>query len=157
MTAQRSGSGPHPRPHQRGTAILLVAVGVAIVAMLGLMALDAAVRFAAIREAADAATSMANDAAAAFDDAAFYADGRTDRYRPTDTRDVTAEALSGHRFRYFEPTSTDADIEREGDLFVVRVELTGRVGLPFAGSIPGLADHVDVGVTGRAVLREGSP
>lgn len=152
----RQGGAGHHGPEQ-GSAVLLVAVVVLVVTLMGLVALDAAVRFAAVREAADAATSAANDAAAAFEDDEYYATGATDRYRAVDLDSVVAEALDRTGLEPLELTSSRTRIEEVDGRAVVRVDVVGRVPLPFAGALPGLADHADVEVTGRAVLREGTP
>lgn len=153
--SDRRGAGRTAR--EGGTAVLLVAVVVLVVTLMGLVALDAAVRFAAVREAADAATSAANDAATAFEDDEYYATGGTDRYRTADLDSVVAAALDRTGLEPLELTSSRTRIEQVAGRTVVRVDLVGRVPLPFAGALPGLADHADVEVTGRAVLREGTP
>jgi hypothetical protein len=152
--SRRRGAG---RRQEQGTAVLLVAVVVLVVTLMGLVALDAAVRFAAVREAADAATSAANDAVAAFEDDEYYATGATDRYRAADLASVVAAALDRTGLEPFELASSRTRIEQVAGRTVVLVDLVGRVPLPFAGALPGLADHADVEVTGRAVLREGTP
>jgi hypothetical protein len=128
-----------------------------VVFLLGFVAIDAAIRFAAIREAADAAAGAANDAAVAFEPGDFYDLGETGSYGRDRLDGMLAAALRGREFRHFELTSTATRVERDGDAVIVRVDLGGRVALPFARVVPGLDDHVDVEVWGKATLVEERP
>jgi hypothetical protein len=129
-----------------GNTLLLMPVGVLIMLLLGAIAVDFAIIYMAQREVANLAAGLANDAAGAVDEEAFFTEGvyRIDRTRgnrvgwqvvvsrPDDTVVVGCPSV----------TLEAADI--------VRVSCVGTVPLIFAPAVPGLASPYTVRSTSTA-------
>lgn len=125
--------GAHPRQCQRGTALLLIPVGVLVVTLLGSITVDSAAAFLATREAESVASSLANDLASlALDEAALRRHGvyRLDPsrmpYLSSWSRRTAEDRLSG----VFDPDS---------------IEVTARAAAP-------TAVHVTVSGSARRII-----
>jgi Flp pilus assembly protein TadG len=125
-----------------GNVLLLFPAAVLVLVILGALAVDFSIVYLGEREAADLAAALANDAASALDESAFYGEA-----------DPTAEAefrLDEDRAAALIAARVDAR-EREGDGFTVvgqptlsldgatrlRVTVTAEVPLVFSRALPG--------------------
>lgn len=118
---------------ERGSALMLMPAAVLVVVILAAIATDAAVVLLAERQLADLADSLANDAAAATDERAFYEDGRV--------------VVDGPRARAFvagaAPRRLDDELRLTGVATslprpdTVRVAVTATVELIFSPAVPG--------------------
>lgn len=142
---------------ERGTALLLVPVGVLIVTLLGSITVDSAVAFVAQREAASAASSLANDLVTlAVDERALRHQGlyRLDPSRVRNLQAWAQRAASDRLSAVFEPGSVSVTVSAAGPA-AVRVSVSGsaRRIIGLIGGVRGTATRrVEAEATGRIHL-----
>lgn len=142
---------------ERGTALLLVPVGVLIVALLASITIDSAAAFVAQREASAAASSLANDLATlAVDESALRRRGvyRLDPSRLRELRGWAQRTASDRLSAVFEPGSVSVTVSVSGTA-AVRVSVSGsaRRIIGLIGSVDGAATrHIEARATGRVQL-----
>lgn len=140
------------RHDEAGNTLLLVPVGVLILLILGAIAVDFAVVYTAQREVAHTSAGLANDAAGAIDETAFFDDGShlIDLAR---ARGIVAQVVANRpedTFRVRCPGVSAPAPDR------VEVACTGEVDLIFSPAIPGTAGSVTVRASSTA-RAAGSP
>ncbi|WP_419945836.1 hypothetical protein [Candidatus Poriferisodalis sp.] len=124
---QYESSTSRGRECERGTALLLVPVGVLIVALLASITVDSAAVFVAQREAASAASSLANDLLTlAIDEAALRRHGvyRLDPSRLRHLLGWAQRTASDRLSSVFEPGSISVAVSASGPA-AVRVSVSG--------------------------------
>lgn len=116
-----------------GSTLLLMPVGVLILLVLGAIAVDFAVVYTAQREVANLTAGLANDAAGAVDEEAFFTAGeyRIDRGRATQVVQQVVGSRPDDTLRVTCPTVV---LERAD---VVRVACVGTIDLVFSRALPG--------------------
>lgn len=143
---------PARRRHaEDGNTLLLMPVGVLILLVLGGIAVDFAVVYAAQREVANVSAGAANDAAGAVDEAAFFETGqyRIDRGRAAGVVQQVIGARTDDGISITCPTvALDAP-----DL--IRVGCVGTVDLIFAPALPNTSSSFTVRATSTARAAEG--
>lgn len=135
----------HPIKAERASVLMLMPAAVLIMIILGALAVDRAVIFAAQRELVSTAQAAANDAAGLSVD--------IDQLRTGGNIEVDAESIGdavGLATRAVEP-GTRVSWELQGAVVVVRLERD--VHLIFAQGIPGAAGTQTVMAVGTAELR----
>ena len=142
---------------ERGTSLLLVPVGVLIVTLLASITVDSAAAFVAQREAASAASSLANDLVTlAVDENALRHRGvyRLDPSRLGQLR-AWAQRTASHRVSaVFEPGSVSVTVSPAGPA-AVRVSVSGsaRRIIGLIGGVQGTATRrIEAEATGRVQL-----
>lgn len=142
---------------ERGTALLLVPVGVLIVALLASITIDSAAAFVAQREAAAAASSLANDLLTlGVDEAALRRHG-VYRLEPSHLRRLQPwvhRTASDRLSAVFEPGSISVTVSSGGPASV-RVSVSGsaRRIIGLVGNVNGAkARHIEAQATGRIRL-----
>lgn len=138
--------GRRRRRHgEDGNTLLLVPVGVLVLLVLGAIAVDFAIVFMAEREVANLSAGIANDAAGALDDAAFFEQGEV-VIDPARAEAIVADVIALRPQDTVEadcaPTAVAAD--------EIEVTCQGRVPLIFAPALPGGLGTFDVEATSRA-------
>jgi hypothetical protein len=126
-------------------------VGVLILLVLGSIAVDFAVMYAAQREVANLTAGLANDAASAVDETSFF-DGGAYRIDEARAREIVARVVAARPDDTIEVACPTVALE-ETD--VVRVACTGSVELVFAPALPGLDGPVTVRANSTARAAEG--
>jgi hypothetical protein len=136
--------------------VLLVPIAVLCLLTLAGIAIDGAIVFAGMREAADAAAAAANDAAATFDEGDFYRDGTIDAYAADDAGAQAQRALNARSFTLLKGArvATSFPSNSAGNP-TVRMQVSGTVDTWFFKIVPGLKNTYAVSVSGVAELREG--
>lgn len=120
-----------------GSALLLMPAAVLIVVILGSLAVDSAIVFAAQRQLADAASSAANDAVTAgLADAPFYACGQLD-LDPQRVRSVVVESLAARSADIVEAVETVTVGRGPNGEPTVAVAVRGSVTPLLAPALPG--------------------
>lgn len=135
----------HRRNAERASVLMLMPAAVLIMIILGALAVDRAVIFAAQRDLVSTAQAAANDAAGLSVD--------IDRLRVEGKIEVDSKAIAdavGLATGAVEP-GTSVSWELQGDVVVVRLERD--VPLIFAQGIPGAAGTQTVMAVGTAELR----
>jgi len=149
-----------------GSVLLLMPAAVLIVVVLGAIAVDAAVVYLGERQAADLATSVANDAAALVDEAGLYQRDQVclshaellayaqRRYAAASHDGFAVQLGSDPGDPAAAPASTldvvDPCVDAGGDP-TIEARVYARVPLIFSRGLPG-PDHVVVGATTRVRL-----
>ena len=157
MTVQRDTATAISSSCERGTALLLVPVGVLIVTLLASITVDSAAAFVAQREAASAASSLANDLVTlAVDESALRRQGvyRLDPSRLRHLRSWAQRAAADRVSAVFEPGSIAVTVSPAGPASV-RVAVTGsaRRIIGLIGSVRGAATRrIEAEATGRVHL-----
>ena len=142
---------------ERGTALLLVPVGVLIVALLASITIDSAVAFVAQREAAATASSLANDLLTlAVDEAALRRHGvyRLDPSRLQHLRGWAERNTSDRLSAVLAPGSISVTVSASGPA-AVRVSVSGsaRRIIGLIGNVGGARTrHIEAQATGRVHL-----
>ena len=142
---------------ERGTALLLVPVGVLIVTLLASITVDSAAAFVAQREAASAASSLANDLVTlAVDESALRLHGmyRLDPSRLRQLRAWAQRTASDRVSAVFEPGSISVTVSSAGPA-AVRVSVSGsaRRIIGLIGGVRGAATRrIEAEATGRVQL-----
>jgi hypothetical protein len=116
-----------------GNALLLMPVGVLILLILGAIAVDFAVIYTAQREVANLTAGLANDAAGAVDEDAFFTTGdfRIDRGRAQRVVRQVVATRPDDTLRVSCPTV----VLEQAD--VIRVGCVGTIDLVFSQALPG--------------------
>lgn len=129
-----------------GNTLLLMPVGVLIMLLLGAIAVDFAIIYMAQREVANLAAGLANDAAGAVDEQAFFTEGvyRIDRDR---AGRLVAQVVASRPDDTVVVRCPSVVLEAAD---VVRVSCVGTVPLIFAPALPGLASPYTVRSTSTA-------
>ena len=112
---------------ERGSALLLVPVGVLIVALLASITVDSTAAFLAQREAQAAASSLANDLVSlAFDESSLRLHGsyRIDASRLRQLRHLSQRLAEERLSAVFEPGSVSVTLSAAGPA-AVRVSVSG--------------------------------
>jgi Flp pilus assembly protein TadG len=153
--ARRKQREQREHRRQRGSATLLVPVAVVCLLTLAGIAIDAAIVFAGVREAADAAAAAANDAAARFSEGGYYEAGTVDTYAASELQAQAANALNSRSFALLKNPEVTAQIatSSSGNLSV-HTEVSGTVNTFFFKIVPGVRDSYSISVDGDAELRE---
>lgn len=142
---------------ERGTALLLVPVGVLIVTLLASITVDSAAAFVAQREATSAASSIANDLVTlAVDESVLRSQGlyRLDPSRLRHLRAWAQRTISDRVSAVFEPGSITVTVSQAGPA-AVRVSVSGsaRRIIGLIGSVQGSATRrIEAETTGRIRL-----
>lgn len=122
------------RPHETGSVLMLVPVGILVLLVLAAIAVDAAIVHAAQRTLANQAAAVAGDIAnAAVDDEALYGDGRIVLDDDLAAAHARLAFAPQHRPGGFERWS--ADVATDGRR--VTVAATAEVRYLFSPAIPG--------------------
>lgn len=154
---RRDAEATHSSSCERGTALLLVPVGVLIVTLLASITVDSAAAFVAQREAASAASSLANDLVTlAVDERALRRGGvyRLDPSRLRHLRSWAQRTAADRVSSVFEPGSISVTVSSAGPA-AVRVSVSGsaRRIIGLIGSVQGTATRrVEAEATGRVHL-----
>ncbi len=154
---QRQAEAAVSRSCERGTALLLVPVGVLIVTLLASITIDSAAAFVAQREAASAASSLANDLVTlAVDESALRRQGvyRLDPSRLRHLRAWAQRTTSDRVSAVFEPGSITVTVSQAGPAAVhVSVSGSARRIIGLIGSVQGSATRrIEAETTGRIRL-----
>jgi hypothetical protein len=139
---------------ERGSSMLLVPIAVLGLMTLAGIAVDSAMVFAGMREAADAAAAAANDAAASFDQDDFYADGSIDAYAADNAGAQAQRALNARNFTLLKGATVAASFPSSNGQPTVKMQVSGTVNTFFFKAVPGLRNSFSVSVGGTAELRE---
>jgi hypothetical protein len=150
----RSGRPRAVRPRARdedGSALLLMPVGVLILLVLGAIAVDFAVVYTAQREVANLTAGLANDAAGAVDEEAFFTTGeyRIDRGRATQVVQQVVGSRPDDTLRVTCPTVALEQAD------VVRVACVGTIDLVFSQALPGGVSPYTVRASSTARAADG--
>ncbi|MEX1177426.1 MAG: hypothetical protein WEB09_03100 [Nitriliruptor sp.] len=134
-----------------GNTLLLMPVGVLILLVLGAIAVDFAIVYTAQRELANLTAGLANDAAGAVDEDAFYRDGvyRIDGSR---ARGVVSYVVAT---RPDDTLVIDCPTVALDAPDVVRVACVGTIDLVFSGALPGGVSPYTVRASSTARADEG--
>lgn len=157
MMARRETAATLSTSSERGTALLLVPVGVLIVALLASITVDSAAAFVAQREATSAASSLANDLVTlAVDESALRLRGvyRLDPSRLRHLRAWAQRTASGRVSPVFEPGSISVTVSPAGPA-AVRVSVSGsaRRIIGLIGDVRGTATRrIEAEATARVQL-----
>jgi hypothetical protein len=132
-TGSSSVEGGHRWRNEDGNALLLMPVGVLILLILGAIAVDFAVIYTAQREVANLTAGLANDAAGAVDEDAFFTTGdfRIDRGRAQRVVQQVVATRPDDTLRVSCPTV----VLEQAD--VIRVGCVGTIDLVFSQALPG--------------------
>lgn len=116
-----------------GSVLLLVPVGALILLVLGAIAVDFAVIFTAQREVANLTAGLANDAAGAVDEDAFFTTGdyRIDRSRAQRVVQQVVATRPDDTLRVSCPTVVLEQVD------VIRIGCVGTIDLVFSRALPG--------------------
>lgn len=157
-TADVAGAASVVGPYRRregeaGNTLLLMPVAVLILLVLGGLAVDFALVFTRQREVADLTAGLANDAASAISEAAFFA-GLPYELDAARARDVVALRMA-HRAPDAFPITCPAGEVVIVDVDRVRVTCTAEVPLLFSRAVPGAMRTMSVNASSVARLQDG--
>ncbi len=135
-----------------GNTLLLMPVGVLILIVLGAIAVDFAIVYTAQRELANLTAGLANDAAGAVDERAFYTDGeyRIDGSRARQIVNFVVSSRPDDTLNISCPTVTLQAVDE------VRVACVGTIDLVFSQALPGGVSPYTVRASSTARADEGS-
>lgn len=137
---------------ERGSVLALLPAAVLIFIGLGTLAVDASVVFLAERQAANLASSVANDAATeAIDIARYYATGEV-VIDPARAQAVADAAAARDGLAHLHDLTVDAEVEGT-DVVVVRVR--ARVRSLFARALPDGLEEREVAASARTTAERG--
>lgn len=136
---------------EQGNTLLLFPAAVLIVMVLGAIAVDLSIVYLGEREVANLTAAVANDAAAALDEAAFYRRGEV-RIDPARARSVLESAVRERA----DPQLEIVGVPQLRLVSATELEVTirARVPLVFAAGLPGGGGLREVDATSRAVAEQ---